>query len=104
MNEKVALVTGGGTGIEKVALVTGGSTGIGAAVCRQLLADGYRVVSLSRRKGDAAAQGVISVQVDLTDPAATRQVAQDVASRYPVNTVIHNAGAVRERRLEDVTS
>jgi len=88
---------------EKVALVTGGSTGIGAAICRQLLADGYRVLSLSRRKVDAAAQGVISLQVDLTDPAATRQVAQEVASRYPINTIIHNAGAVRERRLEDVT-
>ena len=88
---------------EKVALVTGGSTGIGAAICRQLLADGYRVLSLSRRKGDAAAQGVISLQVDLTDPAATRQVAREVASRYPINTIIHNAGAVRERRLEDVT-
>jgi 3-oxoacyl-[acyl-carrier protein] reductase len=88
---------------EKMALVTGGSTGIGAAICRQLRADGYRVLSLSRRKDDAATQGVISLRVDLTDPAATRKVAQDVASRYPINTIIHNAGAVRERRLEDVT-
>lgn len=89
---------------EKVALVTGGATGIGAAVCRQLLADGYRVLSLSRRKGDTAGTAIIPVQVDLTDPVATRQVAQDIAARYPVNTIIHNAGAVRERRLEDVTA
>ena len=88
---------------EKIALVTGGGTGIGAAICRQLLDDGYRVLSLSRRKADAAAKGIVSVQVDLSDPAATRQVAQDLAAQHPINTIIHNAGAIRERRLEEVS-
>src|SRR6201999_3765151 len=34
---------------------------------------------------------------------ATRKVALDVARRFPVTTVIHNAGAVKQRALEDVT-
>ena len=34
----------------KVAAVTGGSAGIGKAICEDLLAQGYEVVSLARRK------------------------------------------------------
>lgn len=32
-----------------VAIVTGGSTGIGAEICRNLISQGYEVISLARR-------------------------------------------------------
>jgi 3-oxoacyl-[acyl-carrier protein] reductase len=85
------------------ALVTGGASGIGAATCRTLLAAGYEVISLDRQRSETPT-AVNEIQVDLSDAAATRAAAEDIARRYPVTTVIHNAGAVRERPLEQVTA
>lgn len=87
---------------ERYALVTGGSAGIGAEVCRSLLAAGYQVISLSRRP-TSVVPGMHSVEVDLSDAAATRAVAGELARKFPITTVIHNAGAVREKPLEEVT-
>lgn len=86
------------------ALITGGSSGIGAATCQALLAAGYRVISLDREPAGTGLAGLVEVQVDLTDAAATREAALDTARRYPITTVIHNAGAVRERLLPEVTA
>ena len=88
---------------DKYALVTGGSSGIGAAICRSLLEQGYQVISLARRAGERPVHGLHEVQVDLADNLATREAAQEVASRFPITTLIHNAGAIREKALEDVT-
>jgi 3-oxoacyl-[acyl-carrier protein] reductase len=88
---------------EKYALVTGGSSGIGAAICKALLEQGYQVISLARRAGERPMHGLHEVQVDLADNLATREAAHEVASRFPITTLIHNAGAIREKPLEDVT-
>jgi 3-oxoacyl-[acyl-carrier protein] reductase len=87
----------------RYALVTGGSAGIGAAICKSLLDDGYEVVSLSRRNSDTPRKGLHQIQVDLADAAATSEAAREVAGRFPITTVIHNAGAIREKPLEEVT-
>lgn len=84
------------------AIVTGGSTGIGLAICRRLLANGLQVINLSRRPAGLAAPGLISVSVDLMDPAATREVANRIVQEHQVTTVVHNAGAIREKNLEAV--
>jgi 3-oxoacyl-[acyl-carrier protein] reductase len=88
---------------DKYALVTGGSSGIGAALCASFLAAGYQVISLARRPVEPASPGVHDVQVDLSDATATREAAFDVARRFPITTVVHNAGAIREKPLEEVT-
>jgi 3-oxoacyl-[acyl-carrier protein] reductase len=85
-------------------LITGGSSGIGAATCRALLAAGHRVLSLDRQSAYPPSPGVREFQVDLTDAAATAEVARDLARQFAITTVIHNAGAVRERPLEQVTA
>ena len=76
-------------------LLTGGSSGIGAATCRLLLDAGHQVISLDRKPGALQSPQLQEIQVDLTDPEATQSAAQQIASRLPVTTVIHNAGAVR---------
>ncbi len=85
-----------------VAVVTGGSAGIGKAICEWLLARDYDVVSLDRQAGDASHARLHAVEVDLTDRAATAAAARDVAQRFAVTTLIHNAGVIRPALLADV--
>lgn len=84
-------------------LLTGGSSGIGAATCAKLLAAGHRVICLDRKPGTFTAPNLQQVQVDLSDNRATAATVHDLAEQYPITTVIHNAGAVRQQALENVT-
>jgi NAD(P)-dependent dehydrogenase (short-subunit alcohol dehydrogenase family) len=84
-----------------VALVTGGSGGIGAAICRQLLDSGIDVVSLARRAPGWRHPKLHAVTVDLMDPEATRRAAAELAGRFRISHVIHNAGALRPDAVED---
>lgn len=88
--------------IPKVAAVTGGSAGIGKAICEDLLAQGYEVISLALQRCDITHPKLHSIEVDLTDRAATAQVMHDLAQRFAVTTVVHNAGAIRPALLADV--
>jgi 3-oxoacyl-[acyl-carrier protein] reductase len=87
---------------QNVALVTGGSTGIGAEICRQMLEASYEVISLARRKPSQKHARLHSIEVDLMDAAATAQASVEVASRFPVTHLIHNAGAIRPALLPEV--
>jgi 3-oxoacyl-[acyl-carrier protein] reductase len=89
---------------ESFVLLTGGSSGIGAATCQLLLDSGYHVLSLDRNLVPGNSPRLQQIQVDLTDVEAVRIVAQDAARRFPITTVIHNAGAVRQQPLEQVTA
>jgi NAD(P)-dependent dehydrogenase (short-subunit alcohol dehydrogenase family) len=84
------------------AIVTGGASGIGAAISRRMLADGYEVISLALRKPDWTDSKLHAVEVDLTDEQATRQAAADIASRFAVTHIVHNAGVIRPALLPDV--
>ena len=93
----------GGAMNDAFTLLTGGSSGIGAVTCVQLLAAGHRVILLDRKPGELASPNLRHVQVDLSDTRATAATAHELASQYPITTVIHNAGAVRQQPLEKVT-
>lgn len=85
-----------------VAAVTGGSAGIGKAICQDLLGKGYEVVSLARRKSDIGHPKMHSIEVDLMDRAATAEATQDLARRFELTTIVHNAGVIRPALLADV--
>ena len=81
------------------AVVTGGSAGIGRAIVQKLLERGEEVVSLDLQPSDLK---VRHVSVDLTDAHATRQASEEIAKKYDVTTVIHNAGVIRPALLPEV--
>jgi 3-oxoacyl-[acyl-carrier protein] reductase len=86
----------------KVAAVTGGSAGIGKAICEDLLARDYEVVSLARRRADIDHPRMHSIEVDLTDRGATSQAARELTQRFEITTLIHNAGVIKAALLPEV--
>jgi NAD(P)-dependent dehydrogenase (short-subunit alcohol dehydrogenase family) len=98
----------------KVAVVTGGGTGIGRAVALALAREGYSVVVAGRRRGPletTAAEGsnlgarMLSVPTDVGDPKAVRALfAQTVETFGRLDLLFNNAGsAAPPVALEDVT-
>jgi NAD(P)-dependent dehydrogenase (short-subunit alcohol dehydrogenase family) len=85
-----------------VALVTGGSAGIGASICQHLLGDGYQVLNLSRRKSESRSDRLTDIEVDLSDIEATKGAIAELAAKYEITSLVHNAGVIRPDLIEDV--
>ncbi len=85
----------------QVAVVTGGAGGIGASISRHLLAAGTHVVCLDLAAPGWAHPNLHALTVDLADPQATRAAAANIAARFAVTHLIHNAGAIRPALLEE---
>jgi len=78
---------------DNTVILTGGSSGIGLAVARRCLAEGRRVIHLSRRASPAA--GVEHIAVDLSEASAVAQAIAQLKERIPPGRVhlIHNAAS-----------
>jgi NAD(P)-dependent dehydrogenase (short-subunit alcohol dehydrogenase family) len=88
--------------MNKVAAVTGGSAGIGKGICERLLADGYEVISLARRRSDIDHPKLHSIEVDLADRQATADAVKELVQGFEVTTLVHNAGVIRPALLPEV--
>lgn len=92
----------------KVAIVTGGGTGIGAAVVRRLAARGVRCVvnyASSRDQAEALASGVggIAVAADVVDDAACRALAAAANAAFGgIDYLVNNAGRTKFADHEDL--
>ena len=90
----------------KRALVTGGSSPIGAAIARQLAAQGLHVIVHANRKLAEAEATVAEIHatggsaeaftLDLTDLEKAQTVLGAMAEDAPIQVVVHNAGLQRD--------
>jgi NAD(P)-dependent dehydrogenase (short-subunit alcohol dehydrogenase family) len=99
---------------EKVALVTGAGTGVGRAAALALLEDGYRVVLAGRRleplqqviaESGAEAARALAVPTDVTDPASVAALFDRTAQVFGrLDLLFNNAGVgAPPINLEDLT-
>ena len=94
----------------RVAIVTGGGTGIGAAAARLLAANGLGVVVVGRRRepldGVCAELGhaAVAVAADLGEPAAPGFVVEQALAAFGrVDVVVNNAAVIRNGPLDSFT-
>ena len=85
----------------RVALVTGANTGIGQAIAVAMAAAGAEVVAAGRSScaETCALTGGRSLQLDLSDPMAAR----DVFHRERIDILVNNAGIIRRADALDFT-
>lgn len=88
---------------QMTAVVSGGSSGIGDSICKHLLDADYKVISLSRRVPRFEHDNLDYYTVDLMDLQATQDVADEIAAKYSVTSVVNNAGIVNAKILEEAT-
>lgn len=97
--------------LQKAILLTGGSAGIGLETAKELMNNGYKVYSGSRRGGGEAQKSVISegeiipVTLDVNDEKSIENVVNKIISENgKLYAVISNAGNGIAGAVEDTSS
>lgn len=84
----------------KVALVTGGRSGIGLAIAQKLSADGARIFT-AQRLADTVFEGI---EADFADPASAQRVVSTVIDQAGrLDVLINNAGVMEEALVEEMS-
>src|SRR5712675_1277037 len=93
---------------DKVALITGGSSGIGLAIAAKLAAEGCKVAIVGRQRAKldsamATIPGARGFAADISDPAQVARMVDEVIMAFgQIDIVVSNAGTHLPGRLEDV--
>jgi NAD(P)-dependent dehydrogenase (short-subunit alcohol dehydrogenase family) len=97
----------------KVAIITGGGSGIGAETARQLVSQGAKVVLVGRRAGvlekaadeiDPSGNSVAVLAADISDPETAQQAVALAQNRFGgVDILINNAGVFKPTAFLDHT-
>lgn len=80
------------------AIVTGGNRGIGLAISKKLLAKGYEVHVLSRSGIEAAPEGIVCWEADISDYDQVMQIVDRIG---PVDVLVNNAGIMNTKTASD---
>jgi 3-oxoacyl-[acyl-carrier protein] reductase len=89
----------------KVALVTGGGTGIGRAIAQTLAADGFQVAVAGRRleplRAVSASTGGNAYRCDIASPQEIDRLVDEVLADFGrLDALINNAGIVKQAPIE----
>jgi NAD(P)-dependent dehydrogenase (short-subunit alcohol dehydrogenase family) len=94
---------------ERLAVVTGAGSGIGAAISEQLASQGYRVVptdvdAASAEQVAATCSSPGGYRMDVTDAAGIHESMATIVARHgPLEVFVSNAGVSRMGRFLDIT-
>jgi pyridoxal 4-dehydrogenase len=93
---------------ERVAIVTGAAQGIGAAIAKELAADGVRVVvtDINFEGATAVAEdiGGVAKRLDVSDPVQANAVVAEVVEELGrLDILVNNAGLVPFTPFDDLT-
>jgi 3-hydroxybutyrate dehydrogenase len=96
---------------QRVAMITGGGTGIGLAIAQTYLREGAQVAIASRDRthlqaASAAARALghdlMTIPLDITDSAAVREAVESIEKRYArVDILVNNAGLSGRTPISD---
>lgn len=97
----------------KVALVTGGAKGIGAAICRSLARDGYKIAvnfNSSQKEAEALKNElgeITDVEIfkcDVSNSSAVKEMFENIRKRLgDVTVLVNNAGIAEQSLFTDIT-
>lgn len=97
----------------KVAIVTGGSTGIGEGIARLFIAEGAKVAICGRREEmlsktakDLGGQDILPIRCDVTKPEQVKEMISKTVQRFKrLDILVNNVGKnpAREFSLEETT-
>ncbi len=90
---------------DRVAVVTGGGSGIGAAISRRLAKEGAKVavleVNMEGARAVASEFGGLAVHADVSDSSAVnRAIDEAEAALGPVDVLVNNAGVSTQGNME----
>src|SRR4051812_5963320 len=94
---------------KKVLLVTGAGRGMGVDIAKAALGAGYAVVATGRRpeavaQAVGAAEDLLTVRLDVTDPASAQAAAQAAVDRFGrIDVLVNNAGNFIAGFFEEIT-
>jgi NAD(P)-dependent dehydrogenase (short-subunit alcohol dehydrogenase family) len=95
---------------DRVAVVTGGGSGIGKAICERMAAHGAHVwvLDIDQAAAAATAEGIIKAGgkatgsgCDVSDPASVTQVFETIKAEGPIHALVNSAGIAHIGTLAD---
>lgn len=97
----------------KIALITGGGTGIGKATCKKFATEGAEVVvvDINETEGSKTTQEIVEtggkaifLQANVADKSSVKELFATVATQYGrLDILVNNAGIVRDSSLKKLS-
>lgn len=90
----------------KIAIVTGGNSGIGKAIVKQFIEEGFKVFIIGRDEGKLRntekefGENVVGYQVDISKPKEIEEFVNDIVRQHnTIDVLVNNAGFVKDTEL-----